>query len=330
MANDEIYIPARPDFEDYPVGKWQMVCCDVIDCGWIPREFNGEYKGHAPHVRLVFQGKHIAEKSGEPMTIRTFEIAMLYDERAKWHGILKAWFGMRLIEKILESKKFRAESLIGKNAYVDVGRKKSATKPDTSYPNIDSIGAWPLEADQMEIDPSYVRMCLRVDENGVSTWKAPEYSAFVNHGAVFASQPQGQNGQSGDARPSAPPQRREPPVSAMQQIIAAARDHGDVIVPDQVFSMLEHGKYLKKVVPVEDLPQCLNIVMTYLKAYAPPAVRPQPRHDQPKPGQTHNGHDQGAYAREVANAPAGAPLPGARFAPVHQGVVVEDDDQFAD
>lgn len=119
---------ASANFTPTPAGTHVARCCQVIDLGTHPEEFQGESKGDKQKIRLGFElplKKHVfhTEKGEEPFMIGV-EYTYSLHEKAKLRKHLEAWRGKPYTPESL--LKFDPTKLIGQPCLITVIHEKKA------------------------------------------------------------------------------------------------------------------------------------------------------------------------------------------------------------
>ena len=112
-------------YELPPAGTWQGVCYSVIDLGTQKEEFEGTIKD-AHKVRIGFEFSADTEDEEEKIFTIHKEFTLSFGGRSKLRQFIDAWNGGETTMTEQEAKGFNVYSLLGKEASVNIVRKKSA------------------------------------------------------------------------------------------------------------------------------------------------------------------------------------------------------------
>lgn len=153
------YIPA-------PEGRFQAVCCDVVDKGLVETVWNGQKKvQHKIQVRWFIDEEMPEDKRGPdgiPYYMVTGRYTLSLYETSNLRKLLTSWRGRSFTEE--ELKGFDLEHLIGANGEVVIAHNNRDGK---TYANVVAVIPLKKGAEKMEIPAVYVRAKDRPD------WKEP-------------------------------------------------------------------------------------------------------------------------------------------------------------
>lgn len=123
------------NFEPCPEGMQQLVCVDIIDCGYKEQFFEGKSKGLHPMIKLVFASENLRE-DGKPFLVYDRQMKWSFHEKASLYKRLAAWIGAKRVDEMLQNEE-DIEVLIGINALGNIEHNESN---GTTYANVGTIG----------------------------------------------------------------------------------------------------------------------------------------------------------------------------------------------
>lgn len=130
-----------------PTGPQRIVCCDIIDHGWIQSTYMGKPKvQHKVTIRFQSERKMA---DGKPYIIgRRFTLSL--KENSALRPFLNSWRGVPLSEA--ECAQFDLDRLIGVNAYGNVTHE---SKSRGIFAEVTSIMPLPAGYEKLTVSPDY-------------------------------------------------------------------------------------------------------------------------------------------------------------------------------
>jgi hypothetical protein len=151
---------APKDFELCPPGPQMMVCCDVVDVGWIKvpgwggKPAKSQYK-----CRLRFMSEKLM-KDGKPYLVQR-QFTKSAHPNATLRKFLESWRG-RPFESDEAAGRFDIEKLIGVNGYITIAHLK---KPKGTFAEVMTIMPTPRGMPKLTVPAWYIRVKERPEES---------------------------------------------------------------------------------------------------------------------------------------------------------------------
>lgn len=131
------------NFTPCPEGQQRLVCCDIVDHGWVAGTWMGKPKMQ-PKVSVRFQSEHVASDGKPYLVSRRFTKSLR--ETSALRKFLNAWRGRPLTDD--ECQKFDLDKLIGISAYVNIVQER---KPRGVFAEILSIMKLPAGMEPLKV-----------------------------------------------------------------------------------------------------------------------------------------------------------------------------------
>ncbi len=146
------------DFILCPAGAQLVVCCDVVDVGWV--KVPGWRGGPAKNLyktRLRFLSEHKL-KDGRPYLVQR-QFTKSAHPNATLRKFLESWRG-RPFDSDTQAENFDIDKLIGVNAYITVAHLR---KPKGVFAEVMSVMPTPRGMSKLTVPTEYIRMKDRPD-----------------------------------------------------------------------------------------------------------------------------------------------------------------------
>jgi hypothetical protein len=135
-------------------GQHQCVLVDVVDLGYINKEFQGKKKGFKQYCALVWQiEQENPETRGRFEIAKEFQVTMF--AKGSLRILLEQWRGKTFTDAEAEQG-VPLDKLVGANGLMQVEHKQSESHPDRTYTNIISITQLPKAMPKIVV-AGYVR-----------------------------------------------------------------------------------------------------------------------------------------------------------------------------
>lgn len=168
--NKETMAGGGKEFELVPEGIYQAVLCDVVDCGYIEKVFDGKSQGYKPHLQFVFQTDETREEDGKPFLVFGRREVLSFDDRANFYKTLSSILGKKRLDEMMLSPEWDTDMLIGLNCRMQIIHNESKGK---MYANIGAIFPWDEKKDGPLLK---VRDYERREDR--DNWEQPKPSAY--------------------------------------------------------------------------------------------------------------------------------------------------------
>lgn len=141
-----------------PSGRFQAVCCDVVDLGLKTTKYDSKQN---PYVELVFQIDARGDAGNRHRVTRRFKLSSHVESSLR--QFLCSWFGRNLTDTDF-AEGFDLETLVGRNAMIEIANVESDGR---EYANIISIEPSDPFRKQVLLSEDYQRVCDREERRVV-------------------------------------------------------------------------------------------------------------------------------------------------------------------